>query len=188
MTEKWDFYIKTFLHLNLSDDLFSSHYPMNNIDRLKKFIIMQKWVVQRAVTSHNYKKNQNFLIYLFSSFHFLKYIYYDSYVVAWGEILKLTRFEALELQNFNKNSNLSSKHGRELKIVILNGIPGLKKVLPVGKRYFRFPNFVLNCNQSSKIYLNAQNREFQGHFRFQNFVLNLNMSLKNVQKLKSVSF
>ena len=58
-----------------------------------------------------------------------------------------------------------SKHVRELKIVILNGTSGFKKVLPVEKGYFRFRNFVVNCNPSSKIYLKAQNREFQGHFR-----------------------
>ena len=50
------FILKCFLHLNLSDDVFSSHYPMNNVDRLKKFIIMQKWILQRAVTSQGSAK------------------------------------------------------------------------------------------------------------------------------------
>ena len=68
-------------------------------------------------------------------------------------------------QNLIKKSNLSSKHVRELIIVILNGTSAFKKVLPVRKWYFRFQNFVLNCNTFSKMSLNAQNREFQGHCR-----------------------
>ena len=40
-----------------------------------------------------------------------------------------------------------------------------KTVFTVGKGYFRFQNFVLNFNSFSKMYLNAQNREFQEYFR-----------------------
>ena len=51
--------------------------------------------------------------------------------------------------------------------MIFNGTSGFKKVLPVRKEDFRFQNFILNCITLSKMYLEARNREFQGHFRFE---------------------